>query len=254
MDFEKVFSFGKIKLTKYDNYPNKPTIIFLHDSLGCIELWRDFPLKLAALTSCNILIYDRIGYGKSDSFSENKRNKSYLEIEADNLSEIIKELSIDNAILFGHSDGGSISLIAASKYPNLISGVITEGAHIFVEDETINGINEAIDIYNNGLKTKLEKYHGSKTDKMFSAWTETWISKEYRDWNIEHFLSSIKCPVLVIQGDSDEYGTIKQVKGIVNQVSGKVKELLVLDAKHTPHKEKPEIILDHVSKFIKTIN
>lgn len=254
MYYDKEFSFGKIRILRNTNYSEKPTIIFLHDSLGCIELWRDFPEKLLEMTQCNILVYDRVGYGKSSNFSNPKRNNDYLEIEADNLNEIITKLSIEKTILFGHSDGGSISLITGAKYPSQIIGIITEGAHIFVEDETLEGINKSIDIYNRtDLRKKLEKYHGDKTEEMFFAWTNTWTSQEYKDWNIEEFLPLIKCPVLVIQGVDDEYGTEKQVKGIVNQVSGISKELLIPDTKHTPHKEKPEFVLEKTAEFINSI-
>ncbi len=156
-----------------DQFPGRPTIIFLHDSLGCIELWRDFPVKLGAAANCNILVYDRHGYGKSEPFLTTHRENDYMEHEADILCEIILEKGISNPVLFGHSDGGTIALLAAAKYPDLITAVITEGAHIFVEDETLSGIREALEDYDQtDLKSKLEKYHGDKTEAMFMAWAK----------------------------------------------------------------------------------
>src|SRR5262249_27231343 len=150
--------------------PATPTIIFLHDSLGCIKLWRDFPKRLCKLTGCNGLIYDRQGYGESSPVSA-ARNKDYLEKEADILSALIKRLALDRVILFGHSDGGSISLIAAAKHPEHIAAVITEGAHVFVESITLDGIRAAKGQYaTTDLRQRLERYHGDKTDTVFSIW------------------------------------------------------------------------------------
>lgn len=251
MQTETKIKLDEIAIKRIENYPDKPTIIFLHDSLGGIELWRDFPQKLGELTKCNVLVYDRQGYGKSCSFSYSKRNNYYMEQEADILNELLDYWNIDNAILFGHSDGGSIALISAGKYPTKILGVITEGAHIFVEDITINGIEEAIKLYQTtDLKTKLEKYHGNKTDEMFWAWAATWTTDEFKNWNIENFLPSIQCRSLIIQGEDDEYGTLKQVENIIAKTNGQSSKLVIPKVKHTPHKEVPELILKKVSEFI----
>ncbi|MDT0538573.1 alpha/beta hydrolase [Croceitalea sp. P059] len=245
----------EIAIKRTDGFPDRPTIIFLHDSLGCIKLWRDFPEKIGELTKCNILVYDRQGYGKSCPFSYSKRDNYYMEQEADLLNELLSFWQIDKAILFGHSDGGSIALIAAGKYPDKIQGIITEGAHIFVEDITIKGIEEAIKLYKTtDLKTKLDKYHGNKTDEMFWAWASTWTSDQFRNWNIEGFLPKIKCHILIIQGEEDEYGTLKQVENIITQINGKSNQLVIPSVKHTPHKEVSELILQKASEFINGIN
>ena len=151
-------SVGELHALKYGNDAFKPTIVFLHESLGCTELWRDFPNKLGALTACNVQVYDRLGYGKSNPFITIKRGNDYIEIEADILREVLKVCNIDKAILFGHSDGGSIALIAAAKYPSHIMGIITEGAHIFVEDITLQGMREAVNAWHiTNLKERLQK-------------------------------------------------------------------------------------------------
>jgi len=242
----------EIATLRTEKFTDKPTIIFLHDSLGCLKLWRDFPEKLGKLTKCNILVYDRQGYGESCSFSYSKRNNYYIEQEADLLNEMLDFWKIDNAILFGHSDGGSIALITAGKYPEKIKGIITEGAHIFVEEVTIKGIKEAINLYRTtDLKIKLEKYHGNKTEEMFWAWASTWATNEFRNWNIEEFLPKIECPSLIIQGEKDEYGTLKQVENIIKQTKGQSTQLVLPNVKHTPHREVPELVLGKVSDFIK---
>ncbi|WP_240631021.1 alpha/beta fold hydrolase [Leptospira kmetyi] len=245
-----------VKIAKLKNeYADRPYLVFLHDSLGCIALWREFPFLLAEKNQYNALVYDRIGYGKSGPFTEKKRDHSYLEKEADILYQILQTLHLKKTILFGHSDGGSISLIAAAKYPESIAGVVTEGAHVFVEEITLNGIREAVESYRTTkLKQVLEKYHSDKTDDVFKAWSETWLSDTFRNWNIERFLPSIQCPVMAIQGEKDEYGSEDQVDSIVNQVSGKSFKRMIPDVKHSPHKEAPNLILEETSEFLRDLS
>jgi len=229
----------------------RPTLIFLHDSLGSIELWRNFPKLLGEATHCNVLIYDRQGYGHSAPFTDSERRNDYLEIEADVLNKLTDQCGLKKTILFGHSDGGSIALIAAAKYPSTIQGIITEGAHIFVEDITLEGIRRAVHAYHTtNLKERLKKYHSDKTEKVFWAWAKTWLTDEFRSWNIERFLPHIKCPALIIQGERDEYGTIEQVNGIINQISSKANLLIIPSIGHTPHKEAKEVVLKKAILFI----
>ncbi len=228
-----------------------PTIIFLHESFGCIRHWRDFPEKLGEITGFNTLVYDRQGYGQSDSFTVTKRTNDYLEREADVLNQLMETLALKEVILFGHSDGGSIALLAAAKYPEKIKMVITEGAHVLVEEVTLDGIRKAEELYENGnLKEKLGYYHGEKTEMVFRLWADTWLSEEFRSWNIEHFLKRIQCLVLIIQGKKDEYGTIKQVESIRENVPGPV-GVCMPEAGHTPHRETPEVVIAAVQAFLK---
>lgn len=227
-----------------------PTIVFLHDSLGCIAVWRDFPEQLAARAGCNALIYDRQGYGESSSLKE-ERTKGYLEKEANVLLELLDHFELERPVLFGHSDGGTIALIAAATQPERILSVITEGAHVFVEDISLRGIKKAKDLYETtNLKQKLEKYHGQKTDKVFSIWADTWCSPEFRDWNMELLLPAVNCPVLVLQGAEDEYGTEAQVHSIATKVSGKAETHLIEGVAHTPHKHVPDQVIELCCDFI----
>jgi pimeloyl-ACP methyl ester carboxylesterase len=233
---------------------NDKTIVFLHDSLGCIELWRDFPRQVGKAANCNVLIYDRQGYGKSDPFTTAGRLPDYMEKEADVLIQLLDNLGIDRVSLFGHSDGGSIALIAASKYPDRIDGVITEGAHIFVEEISLTGIKEAIKAYDTtDLKVRLQKYHGDKTGDVFWAWAGTWLKAEFAEWSIENFLPDIVCPVLVIQGENDEFGSIAQVDGIYGQVSGSASKLVVAATGHNPHKDTSDLVISETVKFLSKI-
>ena len=228
-----------------------PVLVFLHDSLGCTKLWREFPVRLATQTGLNALVYDRRGYGNSSPFGPAQRTKRYLEEEADLLPTLLKAAGIQKSILFGHSDGGSIALIAAAKYPNLVTAIVTEGAHIFVEDITLQGIRSAVAAYETtNLADKLAKYHGDKTEALFKAWTDTWLSAGFRDWNIEDIISQVTCPVLAIQGEDDEYGSIAQTDGIKANVGGKCMVEIIPQAKHTPHKEAFDQVMGLVFGFI----
>lgn len=236
---------------RFELDPTWPTIVFLHDSLGCIELWRSFPYELGKLSSCNVMVYDRMGYGKASEFESTDRGLNYMELEADKLIDLLNYWELEKAILFGHSDGGSIAIIAAGKYPERISAIITEGAHVFVEDITLAGIEDAIKVFKTTeLPAKLEKYHGTKTQKMFEAWSITWTKPFFKDWNIEAFLKTLECPSLIIQGEQDEYGSLKQVESIVTKSKGLSTSLVLPNVRHTPHKECPEIVLSAVEEFI----
>ncbi|MFN8356846.1 MAG: alpha/beta hydrolase [Spirosomataceae bacterium] len=246
---------GAVLKIYYHHLDNqRPTLIFLHDSLGCIALWRDFPNQLGVLTQCNVLVYDRQGYGQSSPFGSDKRQQDYLEKEADVLQLILEKYHIQQAFLFGHSDGGSIALIAAAKYPTRIKGIMTEGAHIFVEEISLQGIRAAVEAYHKtNLKEKLHKYHRTNTDGVFWAWAETWLKPEFQSWNIEHFLPQITCPILVIQGEADEYGSLAQVQGIVRQVAGQAHAFIVPAAGHSPHKEAPAVVLERCVEFVQNL-
>lgn len=251
---EKEFyaNIGGVRLRIYHTVvdPEKPTLVFLHESFGCISHWKGFPQKLGDMSGCNVLVYDRQGYGLSDPFTIEKRQNSYLEEEAVVLNELLTELRVKEAILFGHSDGGSIALIAAAQYPEKIKAVITEGAHVFVEEITLRGIRIAVGAYKeSGLRDKLMRYHGDKTDKVFSMWADTWLSEEFGNWNIEHFLPAITCPVLAIQGERDEYGSIEQVESITGKPAGATSRFMPA-AGHTPHREAEEATAQKAADFI----
>ncbi|REC56608.1 alpha/beta hydrolase [Chryseobacterium piscium] len=240
---------------KFNNsFKKKQTIVFLHDSLGSVQLWRDFPEKLAEATQCNVLVYDRLGYGKSFPMITHERENNYMELEADVLNDLLSEFNINDAILFGHSDGGTIALIAASKYPEKVKAVICEAGHIFIEDITVKGVEEALNAYNTtNLPQRLEKYHGDKVETIVKAWTEIWLNDKFRGWNIEYLLENIESPLLFIQGEADEYGTLNQVEKTISQVTGTSEKFIIPNVGHTPHKESPEIVLNKSIVFINTI-
>lgn len=232
--------------------PAGSPLVFLHDSLGCIDLWRDFPARLGAASGRSVFAYDRQGYGGSSPFDGSRRAKTYLEKEADLLPRLLDAAVIDRASLFGHSDGGSIALLAAAKHPDRIDSIVIEAGHVFIEAITVAGIGNALEAFQTtDLRARLAKYHGDKVDALFEAWAGTWLSAEFRAWNIEHFLPAIHCPTMVIQGDRDEYGTEAQVDAILRQVSGPARKLWLPGIAHAPHKEAFEITLQAAAEFLR---
>jgi pimeloyl-ACP methyl ester carboxylesterase len=229
-----------------------PTLIFLHEGLGCIELWRDFPQRLCHMTGCQGIVYDRKGYGTTGPCF-NKWPIDYLVQEATvYLPQIFSACNIEKAFLIGHSDGGSIALIAAATMGSKIMGIATESAHVFVEDITLAGIKSAVESYHEeNLKEKLFKYHGTCTDAVFYRWSNTWLDPEFSHWNIEEFLPNISCPSLILQGENDEYATRDQLESIRTQISGPVVAELLPNCAHTPHFQDKERVIEIMCHFIR---
>jgi pimeloyl-ACP methyl ester carboxylesterase len=232
----------------------RPILVFLHEALGCIELWRDFPDALAQETGLDALVYDRQGHGKSSSLATQRR-PDYVHVEAlDYLPRLLNLLDLNQVILVGHSEGGSIALLFASRYPQRACCLITEAAHVFVEESALAGIEHSKQAYETTeLHDKLAKYHGDKTDQLFAAWAETWLSEDFRRWNIEAELPRVTCPVLAIHGKLDEYGTVAHVERIVQNTSGKAIPLVVSDCGHVPHRQARETVLDSMVSFIRQL-
>ena len=230
------------------------TLVFLHEGLGSIAQWRDFPRRLSINTGLPVLVYERWGYGSSDAL-DTQRTIRYLHDEAmTSLPEVLQQMDINDAILIGHSDGGSIALMFAASHKNMVRGIITEAAHVFVEEVTITGIRKAVELYETtDLKDRLYQYHKDNTEPMFRAWADTWLSAEFRNWNIEEYLPQITSPLLVIQGEKDEYGTKAQVESIMKQVAGPVKGLLIPDCGHVPHHQARERVLAEMTRFINSL-
>ncbi len=228
--------------------------MFLHEGLGSIGQWKDFPETLSCMCRLPGLVYDRWGHGGSEALTE-KRTPEYLHHEAfASLPDVLETCGIARAVLIGHSDGGSISLMFAAIHPENVLAVITEAAHVFVEDITVAGIREAVSAYEKtDLKLRLEKYHGPNTEAVFRGWSDTWLSPEFRNWNIEEYLPGVKCPLLAIQGQDDEYGSPAQVEAIVAQTTGASRGLMVPNCGHVPHVQAKQRVLAEMSSFISGI-
>ena len=231
-----------------------PPIVFLHEALGSIGQWKDFPQELCDALQCRGLVYERQGHGHSDALST-QREADYMHRYAlDELPALLEALKLDKVHLFGHSDGGSIALIFAATFPKICLSVVSEAAHVIVEDETIAGIAPAVEAYaNTSFREKLHNYHGSKTDALFDAWNKTWQSDFFSDWNILNELGSITCPVLALQGDADEYGTPLQLELIRKHSSGRTEIELIANCKHIPHLQQKSVVIDRVRAFLRGV-
>jgi pimeloyl-ACP methyl ester carboxylesterase len=229
-----------------------PSIVFLHEGLGCMGTWWGFPDRLASATGCGALVYSRIGYGGSDSLI-GKRPIRYMHDEALGvLPAVLEHFKLEKVLLFGHSDGASIALIHAGAHSNSVLGLIVEAPHVFVESISIEGIERITAEYGTTrLKERLARYHGSNTDSMFRGWSDVWLSPGFRKWNIEEYLPAIECPVLVVQGENDQYGTLKQVDAVVAQVGGSVESLVLPRCGHSPHSERPDEVLEAATLFVR---
>jgi pimeloyl-ACP methyl ester carboxylesterase len=228
------------------------TLVFLHEGLGCAAMWHGFPAALAQRTGCGAFVYSRLGYGGSDA-CELPRPIRFMHDEAlTTMPALIQAAGIRKAILIGHSDGGSIALIhAGGTTASAVVGVITEAAHVFCEPLTIRAIEKARQNYTHQrLKAALQKYHGSNTHCAFWGWNATWLHPDFRHWNIEEYLPRIRVPVLAIQGEQDEYGTLAQVDAIRTQAGAGAQESILESCGHAPHKEKPEATLEVMSRFV----
>lgn len=231
--------------------PGRSTLVFLHEALGSIELWKDFPETLVQATGLDALLYDRQGHGASDPLDQ-PRKADYLQTEAlEVLPRVLEACEVDSAIPIGHSDGGTIALLFAAAHPAMVPCLITEAAHVFVEEITLAGIRRAVNAYREtALREKLARYHGDKTDALFAAWADTWLSPAFAGWNIEHCLPRVTSPTLVIQGADDEYGSLEQVERIAGGVSGPASSLIVPDCGHIPHLQALQQVLPAMASFI----
>jgi pimeloyl-ACP methyl ester carboxylesterase len=231
----------------------RPTIIFLHEGLGSIAQWRDFPERVSIATGLPAFVYERWGHGKSEPLTGPRRS-DYLHDEARVLGEIADICTGRDVILIGHSDGGSIALLYASS-SRTVRGVVTEAAHVFVEDVSVEGIRKAVTAFGKeGLREKLARFHGPNTDAVFWGWADIWLSPEFRSWNIESCLKGVACPVLAIQGRDDEYGTPAQVEAIVKGAGGRADALLIEGCGHVPHFQAPGQVLSAIIRFIASLN
>lgn len=230
----------------------QPTLILLHEGLGSISLWRDFPEQLAAATGCRVLTYSRPGYGQS-SPAKAARTARYMHDEAlEILPALLDALNIKQPIIVGHSDGGSIGLIFAGAYPERLRALVTIAPHEWVEEEALAGIRQAgIAWHNTDWPSRLAKHH-SDASRVFHDWHDTWLSAAFRDWNILDYVDRIRCPLLALQGDRDEYATLRQVEVLAERVAGCRMEILA-DCGHSPHREQPAATVAAIAAFCQTL-
>jgi pimeloyl-ACP methyl ester carboxylesterase len=241
-----------------------PTLVFLHEGLGSVAMWRDFPAKVAEATGLGALVYSRYGYGKSDVLRE-KRKVDYMHDESFvTLPEVLTGLGVRAPILIGHSDGGSIAILYGGSVAQRRRGafgkdgpaplaLITMAAHVFVEQLSVDSIAAAKVAYETtDLPKRLGRYHDD-VDKTFWGWNDIWLLPAFFHWNIEEYLPTIACPVLAMQGEDDEYGTVRQVEAIRDRSGGPVTVCMLPRCKHSPHRDQPAMTIDAMKGFLNQV-
>ncbi len=244
---------GELEYCRFDGDPARPTIVLLHEGLGCLALWRDFPERLAAATGLNAFAYSRFGYGGS-SPAALPWPIDYMQREGlHGLPAVLDAAGIRECVLLGHSDGASIALVHAGGVQDpRVRGVIVLAPHVFVEPATgLPAIREARRQYAAGdLRARLARYHGANVDCAFRGWCDSWLHPAFVTWNIEAYLGGIEVPVLQIQGEGDQYGSIEQLRRIERHVRGPVMTHVLAECRHAPQFDQPERTLSLVTDFM----
>lgn len=230
-------------------------LVFLHEALGSIGQWKNFPKLLCDELGVNGFIIERQGHGASDPFTEKRTSRYLHEAAIDELPQVMTHIipGGKKIVLVGHSDGGTIALLHAAQFPKHILGVVTMAAHVIVEKETLEGIEPAVEAYESGKLDGLKRFHGEKTDALFYAWADTWRSPEFETWNIVEDIKGFPRPALIIQGKQDQYGTEKQVGLICSQLPLSTPVLLD-NCKHHPHLEKTEELVALIGSWKASVN
>ena len=243
---------------EYVLYPahqiERPTLVFLHEGLGSISLWRDFPQRIAEATGCRTLVYARYGYGRSDVL-EAPRTPDYMHVEAlDVLPQVLAALDIERPVLVGHSDGGSIALIhaGADRWP--CAGVVVLAPHLFVEEMSVRGIEETVTVFETtDLPQKLARHHADAR-RTFYGWADIWRHADFRGWNIEDCLPGLRCPVLAIQGEDDEYATMAHIDRIAERaVNAEVDLRKLADCRHSPQRDQADAVAQALIGFVRRL-
>jgi pimeloyl-ACP methyl ester carboxylesterase len=234
---------------------NAPLVVFLHEGLGSVAMWRDFPRKLCSAAGVHGLVYSRPGYGRSTPRASDERwDVDFMHRQAHEvLPALLQALHIDGARrplwLLGHSDGGSIALLHAARFASQVAGVVAMAPHLFVEPKAVNAIEQALlDFEFTHLRGRLARHHAD-VDSAFRGWNDIWLHTSFESWNIEDEVARIRCPLLALQGVDDEYGTLEQIHAIARLVPHA--HLVEIPAcGHSPHRDQPERVIDEITRFI----
>jgi pimeloyl-ACP methyl ester carboxylesterase len=231
--------------------PSHPTLVFLHEGLGSVAMWKDFPDSFCRAHGFRGLVFSRYGYGRSTPRPKDERwPVRFMHAQAEEvLPALFAQLGIERPWLIGHSDGGSIALLYASMFPEAVSGVAAIAPHIFVEDLSVRSIEQAREVYlSTDMRSKLARYHHDP-DSAFWGWNDIWLDPAFRAWNIEEELTRIRCPILAVQGADDEYGTLRQIEGIAAKAP-QTRLVVLPDCGHSPHRDQPEALARELANFI----
>lgn len=246
---------GRVFVRSWETEPGRPEapspIVLFHDSLGCVELWRDFPQRLSDATRRRVIAYDRPGFGRSDPHPGTLGPSFVAQEATDTFAALRERLQLDRFVAFGHSVGGGMAVACAAAHPVHCEALITESAQAFVEDRTVRGIVAAKqDFERPGQLDRLRRYHGDKAEWVLHAWTDTWLAPDFADWTLDGELRRARCPLLAVHGDRDEFGSVRHPERIV-AMSGGLADRVILDGcGHVPHREQAERVLATVVPWL----
>ncbi|WP_018465141.1 alpha/beta fold hydrolase [Calidithermus timidus] len=244
---------GQVFVRQWSTGQNpKAPLVLLHDSLGSVELWRGFPAALAQATGRDVWAYDRLGFGRSSPRTEPPSLDFILEEARLYFPAIAEQLELQEYVLFGHSVGGAMALCIAAHQPGRCRAVITEAAQAFVEERTLQGIRAAQRSFQDPARfARLKRWHGDKARWVLEAWTGVWLAPAFGGWTLEPCLKEVRCPVLALHGDRDEYGSAAFPERIVQGVQGPARLEVLPDCGHVPHREKEALVLGLVEGFLR---
>jgi len=228
-----------------------PTLVLLHEGLGCVGLWGEFPDKLQKATGCGVFVYSRAGYGQSSPVKL-PRPLAYMHDEArETLPKLLDEIGFRHGLLIGHSDGASIAAIyAGSHQDHRVGGLVLIAPHFFTEDSGIASIVEAKKAYETSdLRQRLARWHAD-VDNAFRGWNGAWLDPDFRNWDIGEFLAYIRVPILIVQGEDDQYGTVAQIEAAQRECYCPVEVALMPGVRHTPQRDAPEATLKLIADFV----
>ena len=232
----------------------QPTLVFLHEGLGSVALWRDFPDKVAGRLGARALLYSRFGYGQSDGLAAERTRRFMHEEGLDVLPGLLDQFQIERPLLVGHSDGASIALVHAAAAGRPVAGLVLMAPHVFVESATVESIGRIRETYRTtDLRARLAKYH-AHVDDAFLGWADTWLRPEFLAWSIEELVADVDGPMLLIQGSDDEYGTLEQLDRIAARAHGPVSRLVLEQCGHSPHRDQEAPVLEAIVDFARNLS
>ncbi len=231
----------------------RAAILLFHDSLGCVDLWRDFPEQLAMATGRGVVAYDRLGFGRSAARVD-QLPLTFIHDEAVKaVPRLLEALDLEAIVPFGHSVGGAMAIVTAAHWPERVVAVVTESAQSFVEARTREGLLAArADFERPGQLERLARYHGVKARWVLDSWIETWLNPEFAAWTLDNHLRNVRCSALALHGDRDEFGSRRHPERIARLVAGQSRVVILDGCGHVPHREQPAAVLDEVARFLKT--
>jgi pimeloyl-ACP methyl ester carboxylesterase len=249
-----------LEYERFSGAGNRATVVLLHEGLGSVSMWRDFPARLAAATAHTVIAYSRAGYGKSDPLPDgddplgprrNLRRPDFMHREArETLPALLEALGVVKPVLFGHSDGASIALLHAARHP--VSAVIAMAPHVVVEPISVKSIEAAkVAWETTDLPQKLARHHDDP-EGAFRGWNDIWLHPDFRAWNIEPEMADIKAPILAIQGEDDQYGTLFQIEEIARR-NPRTRLFKIPKCGHSPHRDQPDVVISAVQSFLATL-